>query len=249
MTTTELARTVHVEHCMGTVFSIDVRDPGEWDDAIAECVAWLHRVDAVFSTYRPDSDVSRIRRGELTVAKADPHVAEVAELCERARVASDGHFDARWRGGFDPTGLVKGWAVDRASDLLREHGSGNHAVNGGGDMRLAGRAAADRPWLVGISDPVRPRRIITVVSGSDMAVATSGVAERGSHIVRPLTGEPATELAAVTVTGPDLTTADAYATAAVAMGQAALAWVEDLPGHEAFVVTAAGETGRTSGFG
>lgn len=249
MTTAELARTVHVEHCMGTVFTIDVRDPGEWDDAIAGCVAWLHRVDALFSTYRRDSDVGRIRRGELAVAGADPHVAEVAGLCERARAATGGYFSAEWRGGFDPTGLVKGWAVERASELLREHGSRNHAVNGGGDMRLAGRAAVGRPWRVGISDPRRPRRILTVVSGSDFAVATSGVAERGPHVVHPASGAPAVELAAATVAGPDLTMVDAYATAAVAMGSGALAWIEELPGHEAFLVTAAGETGRTSGFG
>lgn len=249
MTTTDLTRNVHVEHCMGTVFTIDVRDPGEWEDAIAECVAWLHRVDSVFSTYRADSDVSRIRRGELTVADADPDVAEVAGLCEWARVATCGYFSAQWRGGFDPTGLVKGWAVQRAGEVLREHGSRNHAINGGGDMRLAGQAAADRPWRVGISDPLRPGRIMTVVSGTDTAVATSGAAERGSHIVNPLTGAPAAELAAVTVTGPSLTTVDAYATAAVAMGPDALAWLEERPGHEALVVTATGETGRTSGFG
>jgi thiamine biosynthesis lipoprotein len=247
VSTAEPARTVHVEQCMGTVFTIDVRDPGSWDDAIADCVAWLHRVDALFSTYRTDSEVSRLGRGELTIGSAHPYLREVFELCEQVRTTTHGYFTAHWRGTPDPTGLVKGWAIDRASTLLREHGSRNHAVNGGGDMCLAGTAAPGRPWRVGISDPRRPRHILTVVTGSDVAVATSGLAERGPHIVDPWTGSPALDLAAVTVVGPGLTLADAYATAAVAMGADALAWLDDLPQYEAFLVTADGVRRRTEG--
>jgi thiamine biosynthesis lipoprotein len=99
---------------MGTVFSIDIRDPGEWAGAIAEAVYWLHRVDAVFSTYRSDSDISRIRRGELRVADADPEVGRVLELCARAQLATGGAFTAMPGGRLDPTGLVKGWAIERA---------------------------------------------------------------------------------------------------------------------------------------
>ncbi|HEX3650425.1 MAG TPA: FAD:protein FMN transferase [Pseudonocardiaceae bacterium] len=250
MTTGTLtARTVHVEHCMGTVFTIDVRDPGNWDEATADCVAWLHRVDALFSTYRDESEVSRIRRGELTIAQAHQDVREVFALCEQARLLTHGYFSLHWRGVPDPTGLVKGWAIDRASALLREHGSTNHAVNGGGDMCLAGQAAPGRAWRVGISDPHRPRHLLTVVTGTDIAVATSGLAERGPHIVDPWTGAPAQDLAAVTVTGPTLTLVDAYATAAVAMGADALRWLPNLPGHEAFIVTTDGEHRRTTGFG
>lgn len=116
-------RTVHVEHCMGTVFSIDIRDPGRWDGAIRDVLAWLHSVDATFSTYCDDSDISRLRRGELTVADADPHIGDVLELCGRLQAETGGYFTARWRGGFDPTGVVKGWAVERASALLRGLGS------------------------------------------------------------------------------------------------------------------------------
>jgi thiamine biosynthesis lipoprotein len=238
---TALTRAVHVEHCMGTVFSIDIRDPGEWDGPIADVVAWLHQADALFSTFRPGSDISRVRRGELTVTDADPHVAEVLDLCERYESETDGYFTARWRGAPDPTGLVKGWAIERASTLLRRRGSENHAINGGGDMQLAGEAAPGRPWRVGISDPADSRRILTVVTGRDLAVATSGTAERGAHIVDPVTGTPAHAIAAVTVTGPALTRADAYATAAVAMGPRVFEWAPRCAGHEVFVVDAAGQ--------
>jgi thiamine biosynthesis lipoprotein len=234
---------------MGTVFSIDIRDPGRWPDTVRDVVGWLHRVDSTFSTYRSDSDISRIRRGELAVADADPLVARVLDLCARVRSVTRGYFSEFFDGQVDPTGLVKGWAIERSSALLRARGSHDHAVNGGGDVQLAGEAAAGRPWRVGISDPLDRGRVVTVVAGRDFAVATSGTAERGAHIVDPVAARPATEFASVTVVGPELTFVDSYATAAFAMGADALRWVEDLPGHEAFAIRPDGSTQATSGFG
>ena len=234
--TAPTARTVHVEHCMGTVFSIDVRDPGDWTDAIADVVGWLHRVDRVFSTYRPGSDVRRLQRREIRLAEADPLVAEVLDRCADLEIATGGHFSARRDGRIDPTGLVKGWAVEGASRRLRVRGSANHAVNGGGDVQLAGEAEPGRGWTVGIADPHRPGRILATVRGRDLAVATSGPAERGAHILDPFTGRPVTHLASATVTGPDLSTVDGYATAAFVLGRAALPWIDQIPGHAALLV-------------
>lgn len=233
---------------MGTTFTIDVRDDGEWSEAIDSAVAWLHHVDATFSTYRPDSDITRVRRGELTVADADPLVAEVIDLCLRAQRTTGGYFTALLDGQLDPTGLVKGWSIEHASRILREHGCANHAVNGGGDLQLAGTAAPSRPWTVGISDPHDRSRVLTTIAGTDLAVATSGTAERGPHIVNPFTHRAARDLASVTVAGPSLTAADSYATAAFAMGSGQLAWLEALEGYEALVVTAEGTVGWTSGW-
>jgi len=239
---------LHVEHCMGTVFSIAVRDGGDWTRAIADVVAWLHRVDAVFSTYQPGSDVSRLRRGELALEDADPLVPAVLDLCERYEGETGGAFTAHLPGGLDPTGLVKGWAIEWASDILRERGSANHAVNGGGDVQTAGESAPGRPWRIGISDPHRPGTVLTAVSGRGIAVATSGVAERGAHIVDPSTGTSAEGLASVTVVGRSLTVVDAYATAAFVKGEGALAWLESGVGHEGLIVSHDGSTRRTSGF-
>jgi thiamine biosynthesis lipoprotein len=232
---------------MGTVFSIDIRDEGSWTAAIDAVVSWLHSVDAIFSTYRPDSDISRIARGELLIADAAPDVAVVLDLCRQLEAETDGHFSARYDDRLDPTGLVKGWAIEAASRLLRGYGSSNHSVNGGGDIQLAGEAAPGRPWRVGISDPADRTRLLTVVTGRNLAVATSGTAERGQHIVDPHTGAAASSLASVTVVGRHLTRADAYATAAIAKGADALAWLERLPGHEALVVDSAG-VHETRGF-
>jgi thiamine biosynthesis lipoprotein len=221
---------------MGTVFTIDIRDPGDWTDPVRDVVTWLHRVDAIFSTYRTDSDISRIRRGELPVGDADPHVSTVLDLCAQVQTDTDGYFTAMPHGQLDPTGLVKGWAIEQADLLLREAGSGNHAVNGGGDMQLTGEAAPGRPWTVGITDPTNPARVSATATGRNFAVATSGTAERGSHIINPFTGRAADRLASVTAAGPSLTLADAYATAAFVMGQDALAWMEHQQGYETLLI-------------
>jgi FAD:protein FMN transferase len=259
------SKTVHVEHCMGTVFSIDIRDPGDWGGAVKDVIVWLHEVDAVFSTYSDVSDISRIRRGELAVRDADPRVPGVLALCERAEKETNGYFTARWRDvassaqavnpgrAVDPTGIVKGWAIERASGILRGHGSGNHCVNGGGDIQIAGSPfpGGERQggeWRVGISDPRDRTRLAAVVAGRDLAVATSGTAERGAHIIDPHTGEPPAGLASATVTGPSLTLADAYATAAFVMGPAALDWVGSVRGYEALLVAPDGRLTRTPGF-
>jgi FAD:protein FMN transferase len=230
-------RVVHVEECMGTVFTIDIRDAGDWSAPIADVVRWLHHVDAVFSTYREGSDVMRIRRGELRVDQAEPEVAAVLDLCADVQLETGGAFTAMPGGVLDPTGLVKGWAIEQASSLLRELGSANHAVNGGGDMQLAGSAGPDRPWTVGITDPHDRTRVLTTVTCRDSAVATSATYERGAHIIDPFTSKPATRVASATVVGPSLTRADAYATAAFVMGRHAVPWCADLDGYEAMLVT------------
>jgi thiamine biosynthesis lipoprotein len=241
-------RTVHVEHCMGTAFTIDIRDAGDWDDAVHDVVDWLHHVDAVFSTYRPGSDISRIRRGELRATDAHPDVLTVLDLCAQVQLATGGCFNAMLDGRIEPTGLVKGWAIERAVELLTRHGARNHAVNGGGDMQLSGEAAPGRPWFVGIVDPRDAGQVLTTVSGRDFAVATSGTSERGAHIRDPFTGRAAEALAGATVIGPSLTMADAYATAAFVMGPAARRWIQTVDGYETLLVAADGTMQPSAGW-
>ncbi|MFF3887754.1 FAD:protein FMN transferase [Streptomyces sp. NPDC001914] len=239
---------------MGTVFSFDVRggEPAAVRAALEEAVARLHRVDEVFSTYREDSQISRLARGEVTVEECDPQVAEVLELGAEAERVSDGWFSTRYEGRLDPTGIVKGWAAERAALHLAGAGASGVSVNGGGDVQLCGVPGPHRPWRVGVSDPLRPGALAAVVSAAgvdELAVATSGTAERGAHIVDPRTGKSAvTDLVAVTVVGPRLTWADAWATAAFAMGsRAGLDWLESLPDVEALLITAGNEVRCTGG--
>lgn len=232
---------LHVEHVMGTVFSFDIRDrpTPAIAGALRAAVAWLHHVDALFSTYRPESAISRLARGTATLDEVPESVAYVLDLCAEAETRTRGCFTARPGGRLDPSGLVKGWAVEEASRMLRAAGAGNTCVNGGGDVRLSGEASPGTPWCVGIADPCRPRRLLTTVTGRDLAVATSGPAERGCHILDPLTGAPATALLSATVAGPSLTWADAYATAAVVLGTEAQEWITGVPGYELLAVPAA----------
>ncbi|MFD8544506.1 FAD:protein FMN transferase [Streptomyces sp. NPDC059649] len=240
----------HVERVMGTVFSFDIRDArtAAVEAAVRDAVAWLHHVDAVFSTYRSDSAVSRLARGEIGLDDCPAEVREVLDLCAQVGRATRGWFSAAPGGTLDPTGLVKGWAVERAGRLLRAAGARHTCVNGGGDLQLSGEAAPGLPWRVGIAHPLRPGELCAVVTGRDLAVATSGSAERGPHILDPRTGAPAAGPASVTVVGPDLTTTDAYATAAFAMGEAAQDWLERLDGYEGLAVSGDGGIWCTPGF-
>ncbi|CAL9390305.1 FAD:protein FMN transferase [Streptomyces sp. enrichment culture] len=235
---------------MGTVFSFDVR--GGPAEAVDAAVAELRRLEELFSTYRDDSEVSRLARGELTVAGCDPVVAEVLELAAVAERLSDGWFSAYYAGRVDPTGIVKGWAVERAARALLAAGAQGVSVNGGGDVQLLGAPAAGRPWRVGVADPLRPGGLAAVISSAgaaELAVATSGTAERGVHVLDPRTRRPAvTDLLGVTVVAPSLTWADCWATAAFAMGsRAGLAWLESLPGVDGLLITAGDEVRCTEG--
>jgi FAD:protein FMN transferase len=243
------ARVRHAEHVMGTVVSFDVPVFARHGEALQTAVRWLHWVDRVFSPYRPDSDVSLLARAEVTVDACAPEVAEVLAACAFLRDASGGYFTTAPAGQFDPSGFVKGWAVERASLLLSAAGSADHLVNGGGDVQCAGGRAPGEGWRLGIADPFRAGRLALVVTGRDFAVATSGTAERGAHIIDPVSGRPATGLASLTVIGPSLTFADAYATAAFAMGPVlAREWTEALDGYQAYAIAPDGSTWQTSGF-
>jgi thiamine biosynthesis lipoprotein len=213
------------------------------DAAADEVFAWLRWVDATFSTYRADSEISRLDRGELALADAHPLVREVLGRCERLHERTAGFFHPRATGHLDPSGFVKGWAVDRAAALLDRAGCTRFCIDAGGDLRLRGG-----PWRVGIRHPYRRRRLAGVIAVSDAAVATSGTYERGTHIIDPHTGRPATDALSVTIVGPDLATADAYATAAFAMGEAGPRWTAGLDGYDAMTILPGDRVLSTPGF-
>jgi len=201
----------------------------------------------VFSTYRDDSHVSRLGRGEITLDECPAAVREVLDLAERARRESDGAFDVRRAGPdgarvLDPSGVVKGWAVQRASRHLRALDDTDFCLSAGGDM-LCHVAADSRPdWQIGVEDPRDPSRVLAVVPVRHGAVATSGHAHRGRHVVDARTGEPPAGVASVTVVAPDLTWADIDATAAYAQGEQAAEWLRTRPGRVGLVVWTDGST-------
>ncbi len=232
-----------VERVMGTVVTIDVRDPGVDPGAVDAALAYLHDIDARFSPFRPESEVSRLARGEIREDECSADVRHVLALCEDLRRTSDGYFDIRGHrpdGRLDPCGMVKGWAVEEASRILEAAGANDYAINAGGDVIASGGPAAGRPWRVGIRHPHKADRLAAVLAVRDRAVATSGTYERGEHIRDPHTGRPPAGLLSLSVVGPSLTWADAYATTGFAMGLAGIGWVARHVGYGACGITADG---------
>ena len=235
---------VHVEHVMGTVVTIDVRGAEPDAGAIGAAVRRLHDVDAEFSTYRSDSAVCRFDRGELLKGAASEDMCWVIDRCERLRRETGGYFDAYAQGPFDPSALVKGWAVQRAADGLRAAGLDRFCINAGGDVVTHGA-----PWRVGIRHPYDAQAVAAVVAADgDLAVATSGAYERGDHIADPVAGRTPGGVLSVTVVGPDLGTADAYATAAFAMGADGPEWTLGLDRYEVMTILADETVVATPGF-
>jgi thiamine biosynthesis lipoprotein len=242
MSTTLLTGTVRsrLEHVWGSVVSIEVRDP-ETTDAIVDA-AWesvraeLHRIDAVFSTFRDDSVISRLRAGGTHVVADD--VSDVIDLCLEARFATGGSFDP-WQveGGFDPSGLVKGWAADRCAAILAQHGLRSFSVDAAGDLVCRGSAGDGHDgWPIGIAHPDDPQGVVAVVEIRDGAIATSGTSQRGEHVTDPHTGAAARGARQATVVGPDGALADAYATALLVSGVSGARWFTALPGWSAYVI-------------
>lgn len=230
--------TRHAVEAMGTVFSFCLVAPADWvRPAIEAAAAELRAVDAAFSPFRANSLVCRVRRGELSPSAYPPDLVEVVARCEEMNLATRGWFDA-WAlpGGFDPSGLVKGWGTARAASCVRAAGITDFAISGGGDVVVRGTAPHGGPWRVGIRHPRDPGAVVLVLPLTDAAVATSGSYERGAHVLDPRTSRPATALASATVVGPDLGTADAYATALYAAGIGGLAWFAPGGEYRAFTV-------------
>jgi len=236
-----------VEHVMGFPVSLRIDDEGfdETGKPAADAVfAWLREVDARFSPFKPDSEVSRHDRGELERGELSAELTEILDLCEHYRTATGGAFDVRLPGrGLDPCAVVKGWSVQRAAELLRAAGAQRFVLNAGGDVVTAGG-----PWRVGVRHPVHADKLCTVLELTDAAVATSARYERGDHIIDARTGRPATGLLSMTVVAATLTEADSVATAAFAMGPAGIEWAASLPGCEVFAVDAGERVLRTEGF-
>jgi thiamine biosynthesis lipoprotein len=248
----------HVEHVMGTAVSFDVRDDRADSGALAEAVTWLRHVDETYSPYIDDSPISRLGRGEVTLAELNGDVADeigdVLNICEQLRVDSGGAFDAfdvpAPNGTrLDPSGLVKGWSIERAAVILERHGHTDFTINAGGDIAVRGRAAPATPWTVGIRHP-DDRDLLAMVLDvtGPAAVATSATYERGAHIFDPRIGSPTTEVASVTVVGTDLTWVDAYATIVFVMGLDGLDWITEHPGYESMIITRDDTVVSTPGF-
>jgi thiamine biosynthesis lipoprotein len=240
-----------IEEVMGMPVVVKVGD-GEASAAdIDRVFEWLRFVDRTFSTYIPDSEISRLNAGRLALRDAHPAVRSVLSRCERLHRQTLGYFDiAAASGGgraIDPSGFVKGWAVEGAGHMLARAGARNWYVNAGGDISLHGAPPEAAGWRVGIQHPRQRMAVAAVVELSAGAIATSGAYERGEHVLDPHTGQPPRGVASVSILGADLAVVDAYATAAYAMGRRGAEWAAHLPRHGAIVIFDDGRIAYSAG--
>jgi len=234
---------------MGMPISLDV--PGErvrqlnMDAVFAEFSA----IDAQFSPFKDDSEVSRLNRGEITENDLTPRMREVFTLCEKTRRETKGYFDIRRPDGtIDPCGMVKGWAIRNAARQLTEMGFSDFCVSAGGDIQCRGVNDEGGDWRVGIRNPFSPDEIVKVLIPKSHGVATSGNYIRGDHIYNPLTGRYGSDnVVSLTVIGSDVLEADRYATAAFAMGREGIHFIERMPGLEGYEIDLQGTARMTSG--
>lgn len=227
---------------MGTTASIHVDDDDtaeQFDRAVSAVRAELGRLEQMFSVFRADSEISRINDGTLHHLDASPEVIEVLDSCAWLENASGGAFSVRRSATdtrIDPSGFVKGWAAEGAARLIASAGIEHWYLGVGGDFITGGGMRDGEPWRIGIVDPSDPTMLVGTVDLVGGAVATSGTAERGSHLWDPRTGQPAGHFLSVTVSGPSLAWADAYATTVFVMGEAGLDWVSQFPGYSVLPV-------------
>lgn len=235
---------------MGMPITVEIADAGADPAAIDAVFAYFRSVDERFSTYKTTSEISRMNDGLVREDQRSPEMREVLARCEETARLTDGYFDIKGRDGrLDPSGLVKGWSIKNAADLLAGMGYGNFYVDAGGDVEVRGTDAAGEPWTVGIRDPFGSTGMVKVLRLRDSGVATSGTYLRGQHIYDPRRkGEPITDIVSLTVVGPDVYEADRFATAAFAMGRAGIAFIARVRGLEGYLIDARGGATMTPGF-
>ncbi len=234
---------------MGMPVILEVVDPrvtGKTFDAIFDYFGYI---DRKFSTYKQYSEISLINRGELTLEQSSDDMRAIFALAEQTRRDSDGYFVIEHAGRYDPSGIVKGWAINNAAETLRQAGFENYYVYAGGDIQVSGKNGQGESWRVGIQNPFDPLEIVKVVSLENCGIATSGTYARGSHIYNPKNpGEPIAGIVSLTVIGPNVFDADRFATAAFAMGPAGINFIEELEGFEGYMIDPLEMATYTTGF-
>ncbi len=234
---------------MGMPVTLEVVDPVVNEEIFSAVFAYFESIDEKFSTYKEHSEISRINRGEIPLDGVSKDMHTIFKLAEKLRLNTDGYFDIRRDGQIDPSGLVKGWAIFNAAEMVRQNGYKHFYVEAGGDFEVMGKNSAGQKWQVGIQSPFNHQEIIKVLSISNRGVATSGTYVRGQHIYNPKASSlPITEIVGITVIGPNIFTADCFATAAFAMGKKGIHFIENLKGYEAYMVDIDQRATFTSGF-
>lgn len=232
---------------MGMSVAIEVLDEGVKSTDIDEVLEYFHDIDEMFSTYKKQSQISRINKKLLRIEDADPEVKKILKLCNDTKHITHGYFDITIEGVIDPSGLVKGYAIFEGSKMLMKKGYLNFYIEIGGDIDVRGLKNGLK-WKVGIRNPDNPSKTAQVLHLSNVGIATSGTYIRGMHIYNPIKKKLANELSSVTVIAENVYEADRFATSVYAMGEKGIDYLERMDGLEGYVITRDNRHLATSGF-
>lgn len=205
------------------------------------------KADKKYSPYRKESEVSQLQKLPLLQRRYSPELASIMKLAEQTKQETNGYFNVEHRGSFDPSGIVKGWALQKAAELLEGY-THNFYIEAGGDLQVRGVNEEGHPWSIGIRNPFERSEQVAVVYLDDKAIATSGTAIRGAHIYDPVSSAPLEDIVSLSVIAPHIIDADRMATAAFAMGEKGIYFLEQLPGYEAFMIDTHGISTQTTGW-
>lgn len=221
---------------MGMPVAIEIADDNVREKDIEEIFEYFRKIDKKFSTYKKDSEIEKINRGEIEKKNYSLLMKKIIELCEETKKETNGYFDININGKLDPSGIVKGYAIWQAAEKLKQKGYKNFYVEIAGDVQICGLKNGKK-WRIGIENPFNRNEVIKVLDLTNKGVATSGNYIRGDHVNNPIGKEKANEIAGITVVGPNIYEADRFATAAFAMGEKGLIFIEKFPDFEAYIVT------------
>ena len=235
---------------MGMHITVEIVDKRVTSKIFEEIFSYFTAVDKQFSTYKDDSEIMRINRGEISKDNYSFEMQEIFSLSEKTKQETFGYFDIKKPDGtLDPSGIVKGWAIKNAAKILLKKGYRNFCIDAGGDVQSCGLNKEGNIWSIGIRNPFKEEEIIKVVHVGDKGVATSGSYVRGQHIYNPHMPEnKLLDVVSLTVIGSDILQADRFATAAFAMGKEGINFIEQLPGFEGYAIDAEGIATFTSNF-
>ncbi len=234
---------------MGMPITVEIVDDAP-SKLMRDVFDYFTEVDNRFSLYRSDSEISEYNRGETAPTELSADMLEVLALADRTKTETNGYFDVKRQDGLlDPSGIVKGWAVRNAALMIRDFGVRDFYVDAGGDIQTGGKSSDGKVWRVGIRNPFDEHEIIKAVIVGDRGIATSGTYVRGQHIYNPHQAKKQIDgIVSLTIIGPDVLEADRFATAAFAMGEDGIYFVEGLPGIEGYIINSLGVATQTSGF-
>jgi thiamine biosynthesis lipoprotein len=235
---------------MGMPITVEIVDPHATEEIFNEVFRYFTHIDEKFSTYKSTSEITAINDGQLAPSDASEEMQLVFAMCEETKQQTGGYFDIKTPAGkYDPSGLVKGWAIWNATKLLEKNGFVNFYIDAGGDIQPHGHNTDGARWAVGIKNPFNDREQVKVVYVNEEGVATSGTYIRGLHIYNPRSGnQPVSEIVSLTVIGPNIHDADRFATAAFAMGMDGIQFIEQLPGYEGYIIDKNKIATMTTGF-